>query len=217
MRLLIGVQARTNSKRLPAKIHEKIGDFTILEHVVRAAQRADAMSNAIEYIVAVLGPTGDIRLKEECKRIEVDCLLFDKEDDVLGRYVQACEKYQANAVIRLTADCVDIQTFIIEECAKGLTEADYCSNTIIRSYREGWDCQGCSRKALKWFDVKSIEREHVFSEFEANEKVRKDFIDFGYTLRHILNKDNELLKKTSIDTKEDLERARQMYGNELAR
>lgn len=212
MKILIGVQARTASKRFPGKVLEKIDDKTVLEHVVASCKDVKILGKVNEYIVSVIGPEGDIKLQEECKRIGVDCVLFDNENDLISRYVRAAEKYQADAVVRVTADCVFLPTEMIEECIKCLTESDYCSNVIIRSFVEGWDCQGASRRCLDWVNLtQTAEREHPFKALDENQTVRDEFVKLGFTFKSIVNPQNIIFQKTSIDAQIDLDNARKIY------
>ncbi len=211
MRVGIFIQARTNSTRLPGKIFEKIGDREILQHVVDACKAVNVLGKVNEYVVAVLCPVGDQRVIDWCKEKGVECFEGD-ETDLIKRYLQAAEHFVVEAVVRITADCWSMPTPMIEECIKVLANVDYASNCIIRSYPEGWDAQAASVKALMWVDQNQRdEREHVFKALDENDLVRKEFIKAGYTFSSIVNPNNIIFQHNSIDTKEDLERARRLY------
>lgn len=212
MKVCIGIQARTNSKRLPGKIYEKIGDLTLLEWVVRNCENINVHKKQNEYFLCVLGPEGDTRLEEECKRLRVPCELFPNENDVLSRYAQISKRLGA-AVVRVTADCWRMEPLMIEEAVKLLADVDYTSNTVWRSFKEGLDIQACSKEAMEWFDREQTEeREHPFKPFDENATIRKKFTDQGFQWNQILNKNNEIIIKTSIDTIEELEAARKSFG-----
>ena len=88
------------------------------------------------------------------------------EEDVLARFVQAAEIEDADAVVRLTADC---PLLMPEESGKVVQafkrrECDYASNIIERTYPRGLDTEMISTEALQKTDRKatsSADREHV--------------------------------------------------------
>lgn len=213
MRILIGIQARTNSRRLPGKIHELIGDKTMLEHVVETCKQVNVLNRVNQYTVAVLYPEGDLKVIDECQRIGVEYWAGD-EHDLYKRYLGAMDRFESEAMVRVTADCWMIPKEMIEEAISCLTEADYAANTIIRSFVEGWDIQAATRKGIEWMSKNQTEeREHIFKTFDENQMVRDEFVGDGLVFRAIVNSLNPIFQKTSIDTKEDLERARKVYEN----
>lgn len=131
------------------------------------------------------------------------------ESDVLTRYLKAAEQYDSSIIVRITADCWFSNAEIIAEVASLCSEFDYASNTVARSFIEGLDVQACTKKALKWFDkIQKEQREHPFYFFDRNEVMRELFEKEGFKYTLYMNPRCEWTIKTSIDTKEDLERAR---------
>jgi spore coat polysaccharide biosynthesis protein SpsF len=154
----------------------------------------------------VLVPAGDDVMSAAAK--DVGCEVYDDtgdEGDVMGRFCRAIEHYGARACVRLTADCPCIHPEVIQKCIEGLTDADYVSNTIQRTYPEGWDVQGATKEAWEWLSYAEKNREHPFSEFDQNLLLRERFVATGYDFKHILNANNMILKKWSIDTQQELE------------
>lgn len=208
MRVIIGIQARSNSTRLPGKIYEKIGDKSILAHVYDTCLE---LINA-ETAVCILGHEKDEKLEEECAKmgIRIGCVLYGEEGDVLSRYVNISKHY--DGIIRVTADCWNIPKEIIEMALQGLENTDYISNCLVRSYPEGWDVQGCTSKALEWIAKNAEDKEHVFEKFESNSIIRDEFLQDGFTFKYLIDRQNPIFQKNSIDLLEDLERARKQYG-----
>jgi|SRR5580765_6370261 len=202
MIILVGIQARSNSTRFPGKIFEMIGDKSVLEHVFKTCESVGE--------TAVLGPMGDVDLALETVRIGAHALWSADEENVFRRYERAVQKY--DGIIRVTADCWNIPKEMIEETMKLLESCDYVSNCIYRSFPEGWDCQGVTKRGLEWIAKHARDKEHVFAKFEANEEIRNKFVKAGMSIRQILNSQNCIFEKNSIDTKEDLERAREVYA-----
>lgn len=172
--------------------------------------------------VKIVAPRGDTALAEFCgtNLLSYSAPLSD-ESDLLKRYLLAAQEERADAVIRITADCWQSNPALIVEIAEMLIEqkADYASNTIHRSFMEGLDMQGCSKRALEWFDENQKEkREHPFVFFDENKMIRDEFEKAGMKYAELLNPRNPWCIHTSIDTLEDLELARGLYEqNEATR
>lgn len=101
MTLLTIIQARTGSTRLPGKVLETVGDHTILEWVIHRLEQA---SHTGRIVVATTPKTADDPIATLCGDIGYDCYR-SSEHDVLNRYYQAAIHYQADTIIRVTADC----------------------------------------------------------------------------------------------------------------
>lgn len=173
----------------------------------------DIFKKMMEIDVAVLCPEGDERVIEWAKEHEV---LYHEghPDDLLTRYVEAAKHFDSDMIIRLTGDCPMVPTDTIGHCIKILTEVDYCSNTVFRSYPEGMDVQGCSKEALEWFDHnQETSREHPFISFDHNSLVRTEFIEANYTWKPLINVENVIFQKLSIDTPEDLKRVEEYIAS----
>ena len=214
MKIAILIQARSESTRLPGKIFLEINGKTILQRVFNACNEAAKTIKSVEnhdVLVAVIGPYNDSALRDYCTKHEVP-FFGGQEEDVLSRYMEASGHYNADLIVRITADCVMMPADIISQCVSQAlqTKADYISNTIIRTFVEGWDVQIVTKHALRWFDCEQKhKREHPFVEFDENAKMRDKFVTSGYSIQHFLNAANPALIKTSIDTKEDYERLKE--------
>lgn len=221
MKVLLGIQARSQSKRLPRKIYETIGPKSLLKWVYDAAKSAQKKlsDKNISSQVKVLAPNTDQELLDYCGK---ELLSYSSpicaEDDLIKRYLLTAREMEATHVIRITADCWQLNPEIICEVVHILKEgSDYCSNTIHRSFIEGWDTQGCSIKALEWFDENQKElREHPFYFFDRNEMVRQGFERMGFKFAELLDPKCQWVIRTSIDDESDLEFARGLYEREEA-
>lgn len=214
MRILLGIQARSNSVRLPGKIYKTIGDKTILEWVFEAAKFC-AEGIKIEgdsAEVFILGPKNDEELKKFCAEKQIPALFPDcEENDLVSRYALASEEF--THVARITADCWCIHPDIISQCVSLVKDGcHYGSNTIFRTFQEGQDMQVFTKQALTWLDANyPTEREHPWSHFDLNDDKRKEFKEAVGDVAQLINRENEATVKTSIDTSEDLELATRNY------
>ena len=209
MKLFVGIQARTNSTRLFQKIYHRIGDKSILQHVYDRCLAAGVGE------VRILGPKDDQTLAHYCQEHKLPLTRPDcPENDLLSRYDLSMGPSD-EGVIRVTSDCWDISPKVIKECANLLQTLDYVSNCITRSFREGDDVQGCSQRGLTWFNrTQKEDREHPFLPFDTNAKVRLDFVTSGLRYFELTDFNNVIFQHNSIDTMEDLERARKRYGSQ---
>jgi spore coat polysaccharide biosynthesis protein SpsF len=207
--VLIAIQARSGSQRLPKKAFELIGGRRMLDHVIDAAKSARqyvSRWNCLQADVAVLTPRGD----PIADAFKGRCLIFQgSEPDVLSRYYEAGKTY--NYVVRLTGDCPLIPDFVITKLIKNaLTNSyDYVSN-VEESYRtaiDGHDCEVISARLLEWLHYSALEasdREHVttLARREPPEWAKHGFV---------INYHDHSGLKFSVDTPDDLARVRDEY------
>ncbi len=138
MKTIAVIQARMNSTRLPGKVLEFIGDIPCIEHVVRRVQRALPLT-----VVTI--PEDDEVLKSWCLRQEVP-FTTGPENDLLLRYLFAAREYDADVIVRVTADCPFIDPVIVRKVADmGQTQPCVSTYNVIH----GLDCESYSRDYLE--------------------------------------------------------------------
>jgi spore coat polysaccharide biosynthesis protein SpsF (cytidylyltransferase family) len=213
MRVLIGIQARMASERLPGKALMLVGGKPILSHVVASCiHAAKFMNSARAYQcvakVALLVPEGESDLIDRFKD-KVDIVEGDK-DDVLSRYLKARDQFQADWVVRVTGDCLYIPSHVISRHIKQAIreKADYCQNVLHPMNPEGWDTEVLSTRILDYLNVhatSAVDKEHVTT------YLRKEIECGNLPPQYVVCSSTEQLDmssfKTSIDTREDLNRA----------
>lgn len=212
--VLIGIQARSTSTRLPAKCFEMIGDRMLLQHVVDRCKSAADYMNRYTYktgcgvSVALLVPFGD----PIAERFRNRALVIEgPENDVLGRYMKAVQQNNPDYIVRVTGDCPLIPSYIISKHIKLALgqEYDYVSNVSedSRTSIDGHDCEVISRKLLEHLDQTAEpgpDREHVTT---LARREPPDWARMGCVIGYF---DHSGIK-LSVDTQEDLERTRQEY------
>lgn len=155
------VQARTGSTRLPGKVLADVGGMTMLTFLLRRLQplRVDRV-----VVATTENPADD----------DVAALAHDEgaevvrgpEDDVLGRFALALDRFPARTVVRITADC-PLTDPALADAALGIrdvTGADYVSNTLVRTFPDGLDVEVIDADALRSAATEAVdpvEREHV--------------------------------------------------------
>lgn len=196
-----------------------MGRKTLLEHVIASSQ------NAAQYLnnwgtkratvdVAVLIPEGDEIKAHPFSGISI---IEGPEFDVLSRYVLLADRLKPDFIVRLTADCPLIPSFIISKLITlaVMNNYDYVSNVDerVRTSPDGFDCEVISFRALQYSHLHSsgIDREHVTTFLRRNPP---DWIRWG-TVINFLDLSDLMI---SVNTREDLERVRIQYEKvEMAR
>jgi len=164
---IIGIiQARMSSKRLPGKVMRDICGKTMLERVLSRAQQAHSLS---QVIIATTTDPSDDPIAEFCQKIGCECFRGSLHD-VLDRFYQAAKHYQADVVVRFTADCPLLDPELIDLTVQSFLQAnaDFAANRLPppfkRTYPIGLDTEVCSFAALEraWKEAEQVyEREHV--------------------------------------------------------
>lgn len=222
--ILIGIQARSTSTRLPNKGVEVIGDKRMVEHVVEACKSSayylnrammkrhpDQYEKRKTYNVnfALLVPAGD-HLAETCRRF---CPVIEgPEDDVLSRYMVAVERFDSDFVVRVTGDCPLMAPHVISKHVNValINGYDYIANCWedFRLSLDGVDCEVISRRLMDWMHENAKagpDREHVTLMARkapppwARRSASMGYFDLSWV-------------KFSVDTPEDLDRVRGEYA-----
>lgn len=218
-KVLIGIQARSKSSRLPNKIHMQIGGKPILQwvldscsHVVRY-MREDCIKHEAVIEAALLVPEGD-----HCAPLYRNyvTVIEGSEEDVLSRYHQASIQMQSDYIVRITSDCLSIPTHIISKHIKTalIKQRDFTTNCQYRTFKEGFDVQIMSKRLLDWLfeNAKDKEdREHVCTLIDPPKFFPFKDSEGKPNITHVLNTYDESDIKTSIDTQEDFDRAKALF------
>lgn len=164
MSIAIIVQARMSSTRLPGKVLQQVLNRPLLQFQL---ERLSRVRNADTIIVATTTSQRDAPIVALCAAMKVD-IFRGSEPDVLDRYYHAASDANADAIVRVTADCPLIDPEVVDDIIKTFlspeTKFDYVSNTLVRTYPRGLDCEVFSFAALsETFNGASetYEREHV--------------------------------------------------------
>lgn len=100
------IQARTGSKRMPNKVLAPFKGANVLWHVIK---RCDL--TGFRVVVAI--PDGDSALESWLQKNEV-LYHAGSEDDLTRRYLSTATFYDANPIVRITADCPLINVELIK-------------------------------------------------------------------------------------------------------
>ena len=191
------IQARIGSTRLPGKVLMKINGTPQLEMMLSRVSKSELLD---EFIVATSNEFIDDKIEVFCKDYNYN-LYRGSENDVLSRYYECAKKFNADIVVRLTADCPLIDPIIIDRVVKFYIEknVDYASNTVppeTNTFPDGSDVEVFSFEALKRAHCEAVslkDREHVtFYFWKKNNgfkttqlKQKKDWSNYRITVDYI--------------------------------
>lgn len=225
LRILAIVQSRMNSTRLPGKVLLDIAGQPMLARVVDRARRAKMLD---EVVVATTIDPSDGPVEVLCRSRNYP-FYRGSANDVLDRYYQAASQFQADVIVRLTADCPLIDPGVIDatviaffgfdplsdrtlkQIKSYAPRYDFATNRLPppwkRTYPIGLDTEVCTFKALEraWREaIEPHQREHVMPYlYEQAGRFRVRVIDH--------EPDYGALRFT-VDTAEDLQLVREIFN-----
>ena len=160
--VVVIIQARMGSSRLPGKSLAEIEGHPMLWHVIQRVKRSCLVDRVV---VATSTAPADDAIEAMCRENGVTCYR-GSEHDVLDRYYMAARAEKASQVVRITADCPLIDPEVIDRVVRRFQrgDVDYATNAMVRTYPDGLDTEVFSFSALEraWHEAnKTSEREHV--------------------------------------------------------
>ena len=205
MSVLAIIQARFNSSRLPGKVLLDLEGRTVLERVVERVARARRVD---EVVVATSTAEHDGRIAELCLKKDIK-VFRGSLDDVLDRFYQCARSRQADAIVRITADCPLIDPAVINQVvgAHLAGGADYTCNTMPETFPDGQDVEVFSFAALEraWKEAAlGSEREHVTSYLRKNPGLFK--------LRNVACGRDLSTQRWTLDNEEDYALIKAVYA-----
>lgn len=185
-----------NSTRLPGKILMEVMGRPLLSYLIEQLGHSRLLSDII-IATTVNGeddPVSDLA-KQKGRRV-----YRGSEHDVLDRYYQAAMEFEAEHIMRITADCPLIQPDICDRVADLYTSSRCDYARTGESFAEGVDCEVFSRKALNeaWREAKlTSEREHVTLYFRNHPEI--------FRLVTLENESDDSRYRITVDEKEDFQ------------
>ena len=164
-RVVALVQARMGSSRFPGKMLELLGDYPLLEWVLRRVGRASKLD---QVVLATSDQPKDDALVELAENLGF-AHFRGSEEDVLGRFVGAAEQYEAEEIVRVCADNPFVDPGEIDRLVTEYQQnpCDYACNHLDRlgsGYADGFGAEILSNQLLQQIAKLSMEpkhREHV--------------------------------------------------------
>ena len=200
IRLLVIVQARSNSDRFPKKVLHKVYGRTLIEHIILKVNKSKNVSNIV---VATSKYKSDDLLVDNLKKNKIK-YFRGSLNNVAKRLLNVAEKYKKKYFIRINADSPLIDFKLIDLSIKILKksfnkEYDLITNTFPRSFPSGQSVEIIKTKTLKKNIQKmnKSELEHVTKYFYKNYQ--------KFLIKNFSAKKNSINIKLSVDTEKDLQ------------
>jgi len=173
VRVVAIIQARMGSSRLPGKILMPLAQKPVLAHVV---ERLSCCRMLDEIVVATSNDDDDVVVSDFCADNNINCYRGSLQD-VLDRYYQAAKIFQADSIVRITADCPVIDPVVVDAVVAGYLSGEYDLYGLGGEFPDGLDCTVFSFSAIEraWKEAKlKSEREHVCPYIENNQNLFKN-------------------------------------------
>lgn len=208
-KILVVIQARRSSSRLPDKIMMPLAGKPLL---IRMYERVKSSKTSKEIVIATTTNKEDDSVAELCK---VNNIKFFRghPDDLLDRHYKAAVENDADIVVKIPSDCPLICPDVIDEVLKYYTDNenkfDFVSNLHPATFPDGMDVEVMPFNILEtvWKEAnKNFEREHTTPYIWENpEKFRIGNVEWKTGL------DFSMTHRMTIDYKEDYEFIKKIY------
>lgn len=204
MKILLIVQARMTSTRLPGKVLLPLAGEPMLTRLIerlRRVQRADGI------VIATTANATDDPIAALCDTLGVPCHR-GSEHDVLSRYADAARLHGADAVVRITSDCPLIDPALIDQVIAVYAEgdSDYVSNMLPPTWPYGM--------AVEVFNAAALQQAHTEATQPAEREHVTPFIYWHperYRLRNVASPADLSHHRWTVDTPEDYELVRRLF------
>jgi glutamate-1-semialdehyde aminotransferase/spore coat polysaccharide biosynthesis protein SpsF (cytidylyltransferase family) len=155
------IQARTGSSRLPGKVLADLGGAPLLARMIERLGRARTLAGIV---VATTDRPADDAVAALAADLGVGCFR-GSEQDVLARFAGAAVRFDADPVVRLTADCPLIDPALVDACVEAFLAEPGCDYASLGGeFPDGLDTEVVSAAVLRRAHAEArlpSEREHV--------------------------------------------------------
>ena len=203
------IQARMGSNRLPGKVMMNLSNHPVVKHVYDRTSK----SKNIDNVIIATSVAHENKLLTEFLDFNSIPHHSGSENNVYLRFLEVIEKLQLTPedhIVRITADCPLIDFNIIDQLISLhlSNDNDYTSNTLIRSYPDGLDCEILKVKTLQSLKNENLNEshlEHVTSFITENLK--------KFKTENLLNKVDHSNLRWTLDYQSDFDFINDVYDN----
>jgi spore coat polysaccharide biosynthesis protein SpsF len=197
--ILVIIQARTGSSRLPNKVMKKVLGKPLINYLL---ERVSVAEKVDKIILATTTKTEDDYLAKHVISLGYD-VFRGSEDDVLSRYYHAFYEFkdeleETNAIIRITGDCPLIDPYLIDEVIKVYQAKSMDYVALSPDFSEGLDVEIFSEGLLtQAFNEAKLpsEREHVALFFHNNKLL--------FNMYRVQNSSDDSSYRITVDEEKD--------------
>lgn len=163
-KIVVVVQARMSSSRLPGKVLLPILGNSLLYRMI---ERLKMIRHEAQIVIATSEETGDDIIEQEALKIGVPCFRGSL-NNLLDRHYQVTKKYDADVVLKIPSDCPLIDPRIVDQVLDfyfdHAGQYDFISNLHPASFPDGNDVEimtmACIEKTWKEAS-RQLELEHT--------------------------------------------------------
>ena len=217
MRTVVTIQARLGSSRLPGKMLLPLGEFSVLEWVLRRVMN----STEADAVILALPETAENDTLEKLADV-IGCDVFrGSELDVLERLTLSLRGYRPDTVVRVCADRPLIDPSVLDDTVrlfnsrartnKSLDLAFSHKSGLGEAWPFGFGVEVLSFASLEWLDrsvTDQFEREHVTLHMWNNaEKFKIEALPCPSLYSRLGSE-----YKLDLDTADDLKKLRQIVA-----
>ena len=199
--MIILIQARMSSRRLPGKVLKNIDDYPILGWTIKRL----SFLNGPKIVVITSNHPSDDPIVEYCKKKKID-FFRGSLNNVLLRFKKACEYFSEENFIRICADSpfIDPELIRIAISEYQKNSLDIVTNVLKRTFPKGQSVEIMNLNLLKKLilnsNIRSDHLEHVTKFVYENPHQFKI-----HSFKHSHNKFKNI--QLSIDTLGDFQKA----------
>ncbi len=213
VKTLAVLQARTSSTRLPGKVMKEINGKPMIYWQILRILKSTTID---ELIVATSSEESDDILVDFLSKMNI-AFYRGSLSNVLSRYEEIAAKLRPEIIVRLTADCPLVMPIVLDVVVTEFinSQADYASNTLIRTFADGLDIEVFSHQTLAklgGYSLSDSEKEHVTLGIYSRPN--------DFALLNVRNDCEEGHLRWTVDNQADFEMVQRVYahfeGNELS-
>ena len=199
MKLIIGLQARTNSKRLPGKVLRKINEKPLLSYVIDRLKKTKLSK---EIFVLTSKKKSDDVIEEYCEKNNIK-FFRGSLDNVLSRFVLLGKEFNPFGIVRICADSPLIDYDLVNKMIDIFLENKYdvITNTFPRTFPSGQSIEIIKTNVL--FQINDLNlnnhhKEHVTTYIYENHK--------NFKIKNLICQNDYSKINLSIDVNDDFKR-----------
>lgn len=217
MKILVFLQARMGSSRLPGKIMLPLEDKIVLQHDIDRIKKSKLINNIV---ICTTICDKDNCIVDYCRSNNFD-FFRGSENNVLDRYYQCALIYKPDIIVRITSDCPMIDPNIIDNMINQYLEiknispyfgVKYADPTKGHNFPDGFNPEIFNFDILEeaWKNATlETDKEHVgpymrrkYGKCEFEVKLNKSYENLDLKTLHL-----------SLDTPKDYELLKNIFNN----
>lgn len=208
-RIIVIIQARYGSLRLPGKILKELDGKPLIGHTI---ERCLAAKNVDEVILATANTPENDPVEKFCNNNHFK-IYRGSEDDVLSRYIDAASSYNPDYIVRICGDEPLLDTNILEKSIQNHFESKCDYSTTIHTSTYGAVPKGLDIEIVNYVILKEVN--NISTEKPHREHVTKYILDnpSKYSINKIMFDESIARRDISltVDTREDFKFVKKIY------